>query len=247
MNDILKKFDKAGIGIRQRKEIALSTKSYLDNILAQIAKNRAVEHPFLNHYRTHMLTKSQERRLYCECFYFFRYLPFYIAGMANNTTDERILREISFNVTDEVGRDPTHSTLYRQFMEDIDISYENIENYKPLDVTLRLNQGIRKLYTDSPIICSLGALYADETMSTIMVGKLNDGLINQGYDESVRHFWQLHINLEVGHSNSIFNAVAPYVDSDEYKYRQEFELGVYEFLQLVEDFWDGVGELIAKT
>ena len=54
-----------------------------------------------------------------------------------------------------------------------------------------------------------------------MVSKLNDGLINQGYDDDVRHFWLLHIKIEVGHSNSIFNAISPYVKSGEA--RREFE------------------------
>jgi pyrroloquinoline-quinone synthase len=46
----------------------------------------------------------------------------------------------------------------------------------------------------------------------------------------------------VGHSNSVFNAIAPYVHSP--ATRAEFEAGAYEFLGLVEDYWDGVQRLV---
>jgi pyrroloquinoline quinone (PQQ) biosynthesis protein C len=243
MSNIVQVFDDAGPGIRRR--IAVDdpdVKAYLDGMLERISSHRGVEHPFLNAYRTQRLTPEQERRLFCECFYFFRYLPFYITGMAIKTRDEMILREIVLNVVDEVGEDPTHSTIYADFLRRIGISAEDVEQYEPLDVTLRLNDGIRRLYTETPIAEALGALYADETMSSIMVSKLNDGLANQGYDEDVRHFWLLHIAVEVGHSNSVFNAIAPYVTSAET--RAQFETGAFEFLGLVEDYWDGVQQVV---
>jgi pyrroloquinoline quinone (PQQ) biosynthesis protein C len=239
-------FDNVGPEIRRR--IAIddpSVKGYLDGMLAKIANHRAVEHPFLNAYRTTRLRAEQERRLYCECFYFFRYLPFYIMGMALKTRDEMILREIVANVTDEVGSDPTHSKIYQDFLERIGITRQKVDEYKPLDVTLRLNDGIRKLYTESEIDKALGALYADESMSSIMVSKLNDGLANQGYDESTRHFWLLHMGVEVGHSNSVFNAIAPYVSAAET--RANFEEGAWAFLDLVEAYWDGVQELVRRA
>jgi pyrroloquinoline quinone (PQQ) biosynthesis protein C len=230
-------------GVRRRIAVQdPGIKAYLDEVLERIAADRAVEHPFLNWYRRNKLDADQERKLFSECFYFFRYLPFYITGMAMKTRDEMILREIIMNVSDEISTDPTHPTMYRHFLERIGIMGEDIERYEPLEVTRRLNDGIRRLYTETAISKALGALYADETMSSIMVGKLNDGLANQGYDEETRKFWILHISLEVGHSNSVFNAIAPYVGSSET--RQQFEEGAFEFLRLVENYWDGVQALL---
>lgn len=230
-------------GVRRRIAVQdPGIKAYLDEVLERIAAHRAVEHPFLNWYRGHKLRPDQEQRLFSECFYFFRYLPFYITGMAMKTRDEMILREIIMNVADEISTDPTHPTMYRDFLARMGITTEHVEAYEPLEVTRRLNDGIRRLYTESPISKALGALYADETMSSIMVGKLNDGLANQGYDEETRRFWMLHISLEVGHSNSVFNAIAPYVGSSET--RREFEEGAFEFLGLVESYWDGVQDLL---
>ncbi|WP_181798157.1 4-chloro-allylglycine synthase BesC [Streptomyces sp. WELS2] len=236
-------FDHVEPGIRRRIAVQdPEIKDYLDGVLAKIASHRGVEHPYLNAYRTTALTPEQERLMYSECYYFFRYLPFYITGMAVKTRDEMILREIILNVADEVGGDPTHSTLFADFLARIGIDKEHLDAYEPLEVTKRLNDGIRVLYTESPIHKALGALYADETMSSIMVSKINDGLRNQGYDDGLRHFWQLHIDVEVGHSNSVFNAIAPYVHSP--ATRAEFEAGAYEFLGLVEDYWDGVQRLV---
>lgn len=236
-------FDNVEPGIRRR--IALedpAIKEYLDGTLARIASHRGVEHPYLNAYRTTRLTPEQERLMYSETHYFFRHLPFYITGMAVKTRDEMILREIVLNVYDEVGGDVTHSTLFANFLAGIGIEKEHLDGYEPLEVTKRLNDGIRVLYTESPIHKSLGALYADETMSSIMVSKINDGLANHGYSKELRHFWQLHIDVEVGHSNSVFNAIAPYVGSAET--RAEFEEGAFEFLELVENYWDGVQQLV---
>jgi pyrroloquinoline-quinone synthase len=220
------------------------TKDYLNSLIERIVADRAVEHPFLNWYTTNKLTKSQERKLYLECFYFFQYLPFYIAGMAISTRSYAVLRELILNVYDEVGGDVLHADIYREFLHRIGISDEDISAYKCLPTTTALNDGIRKLYTEMPINKSLGALYADETMSAIMTSKLGEGLKNQGYDEHIRYFWILHTEVEVGHSNSVFNAIFPYVQEE--KTKQLFEEGLAEFLHLVEVYWDGVQALLQE-
>jgi pyrroloquinoline quinone (PQQ) biosynthesis protein C len=222
---------------------------YLNEVIEYILAHRAVEHPFLNKYRELGLPKKAERILYSECFYFFRYLPFYIAGMANQTRDEMVLRELILNVLDEVGNGTTvpttHSTIYHAFLERLGITLEDIEKYHCLPTTTALNEGIRKLYTESPIIVGLGALYADETMSATMVSKLNEGLKTDGYDEHTRHFWMLHMDAEVGHSNSVFNAIYPYVKDRQT--RPVFQSGIDGFLRLVEAYWDGVDALIQNS
>lgn len=232
-------------GVRRRVVVEDDTKSYLDEQLAAILESRAVEHPFLNWYRTNSLTKDQERKLFLECFYFFKDLPFYIAAMAANTTSYDVLREIVFNVYDEVCGDVLHATLYRQFLYRIGITDADIESYECLPTTTALNLGIKKLYGEKPLTKALGALYADETMSAMMTAKLNDGLKNQGRSEDDRYFWILHTKVEIGHSNSVFNAVFPFVT--EAAGRKVFEEGISEFLQQVEVFWDGVAESLGRT
>ncbi|CAO5250531.1 iron-containing redox enzyme family protein [Frankia sp. AgKG'84/4] len=236
-------FDHVEAGVRRRVSVDdPSIKTYLDDLLVRIADHRAVEHPFLNRYRTTTLTPEQERHLYAECYYFFRHLPFYITGMAMKTRDETILRAIVLNAADEVTSEQTHSALFEEFLASLGIDMEFIRGYQPLDVTVELNERIRHLYTEGSIEKSLGALYADETMSSIMVSKINDGLQNQGYDARTRHFWTIHIDVEVGHSNSVFNASAPYVHSADT--RREFEAGTFDFLAHVERYWDGVQKLV---
>jgi pyrroloquinoline-quinone synthase len=233
-------WDVVSENVRKRNSIEFDVKEYLDGILLEISNHRAVQHPFLEWYKTNTLTIEQELQLYSECYYFFQYLPFYITGMAVKTKDENILREIVLNVYDEVGHKVTHSEIYKMFLEKIGINFQNVSDYTPLQVTTDLNLGIKELYTNSDIEKSLGALYADETMSSIMVSSLNDGLENQGYNKSARHFWILHIEVELGHSNSVFNAISPHLHSVET--REKFESGVNRFLFLLENYWDGVQE-----
>jgi pyrroloquinoline-quinone synthase len=229
--------------IRKRMSFdEVETKQYLDSHIEGVLAHRAVEHPFLNWYTKTPLSKEQERKLYLECFYFFQYLPYYIAGMALQTRSDAVLREIILNVYDEVCGEVTHSTIYRQFLHQLGISELDIATYRCLPTTTALNEGIRRLYTEMPIAKSLGALYADETMSAVMTGKLNEGLKNQGYDETARFFWVLHTQVEVGHSNSVFNAIFPYIK--EANTKELFEAGLTEFLTLVEAYWDGVNMLL---
>jgi len=50
--------------------------------------------------------------------------------------------------------------------------------------------------------------------------------------------------VEVGHSNSVFNAIFPYIKEENTK--ELFEAGLNEFLDLVENYWDGVDHLLKK-
>ncbi|MDJ0838211.1 MAG: iron-containing redox enzyme family protein [Acidobacteriota bacterium] len=220
-------------------------KTILDDTLKLILAHRSVQHPFLLHYAENGLTPRQERTLFSECYYFFRHLPFYVAGMANNTRDEMILRELLINVMDEIGDGDkikvTHSQIYMDFLTKIGVSEEEVQAYKPLAVTTALNEGIRKLYVESDIRKALGALYVDETMSGIMVSKLNDGLEHR-WDKDTRYFFLLHIDVEVGHSNGIFNALHGLLEKEDTQ--RLFEEGMEGFLTLLEAFWDGVQELV---
>jgi pyrroloquinoline quinone (PQQ) biosynthesis protein C len=245
-SEVIRRFEEVdNPEIRKRMSFdEAETKEYLDSHIEGILSDRAVEHPFLNWYAENPLSKEQEHKLYLECFYFFQYLPYYIAGMALNTRSDAVLREIILNVYDEVCGEVTHSTIYRQFLHQLGITDEEIASYRCLPTTTALNEGIKRLYTELPIAKSLGALYADETMSAVMTGKLNAGLANQGHDKQVRFFWILHTEVEVGHSNSVFNAIFPYIK--EANTKELFEAGLTEFLDLVEAYWDGVDVLLRE-
>jgi pyrroloquinoline-quinone synthase len=229
--------------VRQRLEVNdQEVKNYLNEKMEYILNHRAVEHPLLNYYRQNKFTKEQEKKFYLECWYYFQYEPFYIAGIAMITRDYNILREVVLNVFDEVGGKVTHETLFREQINDLGISNEEIDNYKCLPTTTAINTGTMKLYTEPPIEKCLGALYADETMSAVLATQLNDGLKNQGYDKNVRKHWMMHLNVEIGHSNNAFNAIAPYVIDQQG--RELFEAGLNKYLELLEAYWDGVDSIV---
>jgi pyrroloquinoline-quinone synthase len=119
-----------------------------------------------------------------------------------------------------------------------------LDAYRPLESTRAIDDGVRHLYVDEPLLISLGALFADETMSGTMVSKLNQGLASSGHDEATRYFWILHVTAEAGHSNSIYNAIAPLLATD--AARRDFRTGVDGFLELLEEYWDGVAALAAE-
>jgi len=229
--------------VRQRLEVNdQEVKTYLNEKMEYILNHRAVEHPLLNYYRQNKFTKEQEKKFYLECWYYFQYEPFYIAGIAMITRDYNILREVVLNVVDEVGGKVTHETLFREQINDLGITNEEIDNYKCLPTTTAINTGTMKLYTEPPIEKCLGALYADETMSAVLATQLNDGLKNQGYDKNVRKHWMMHLNVEIGHSNNAFNAIAPYVIHQQG--RELFEAGLNKYLELLEAYWDGVDSIV---
>lgn len=211
---------------------------YLENEHTRIINSRSVEHPFLNWYRHHELSEWQQRLLFSECYCWFRHLPFYIAGIAALTRDTNVLKEITFNIHDEVCGEKTHALLYVEFLKAIGLDIQEVRAYKPCDQAVALNSAMQKLYSEPPLERALGALFYDEAMSAVMVSKVNDGLRNQGYDAAARYFWETHIEVEIGHSNSVFNAIYPYVSSE--IGREMFEDGAYALERLVENYWDAV-------
>ncbi len=230
-------------GVRQRLTLNdQEVKNYLNEQMEYILNHRAVQHPLLNYYRQNKFTKEQEKKFYLECWYYFQYEPFYITSMAVNTRDYHILREIILNVYDEVAGKVTHETLFREQINDLGITNEEIDTYQCLPTTKAINEGAKKLYGEPPIERALGALYADETMSAVLATQLNDGLENQGYDKNVRKHWLMHLNVEIGHSNNAFNAIAPYVI--EPSGRELFATGINQYLQLLEAYWDGVDTIV---
>jgi pyrroloquinoline quinone (PQQ) biosynthesis protein C len=219
------------------------------NIENELAKNeqfihahRGINHPFLLRFAESTTCKLNSI-VFSEFYYFIRYLPFYIAGMAMSTRDEKILREIVVNVAEEVGERSKmpHLDIYRDFLEQLGITQEDIRQYQCSEKTRQIDEGVRLLYTQSPIIKSMGAMFALETMSSRMVTLLNEGLKRQNYDAETRLFFEIHIEAEVGHSNGVYNAVGTYLT--EPSNTRLFSDGVQSFMTLIEDFWNGVEEL----
>lgn len=223
-----------------------STDHYLNEWLRYILDHRAVNHPLLNYYQytVNPFTKRQEKLFYLECWYYFLHEPFYVAAIAQNTRDYNILREIAMNVMDEVGESITHEEQFRQELNMLGITDAEIATYQCLPSTTALNQGGKELYSNPPIERALGAWFTNEAISSQLAIQLNAGLENQGYDEKIRYHWLSHIEIEKGHSNNAFNAIAPYVTSE--AGRQKFELGLHSYLHLLESFWDGVDHLIRR-
>jgi len=233
-------------GVRQRIQLDnAKTQAYLDLKTRYVLNHRAVQHPLLTFYTKNAFREEQEKKFYLECYYYFQYEPFYIAGMANNTRDYRVLKEIILNVVDEVGGEVPHAELFRRQLNAIGISSQDIETYQCLPTTTAINSGAKSLYTEPPIERNLGALFADETMSAVLASQLNAGLENQGYDEQVRKHWLMHIAVEVGHSNNAYNAIAPYVENP--RGRQLFDEAIDEYLGLLENYWDGVDSIVRPS
>ena len=217
----------------------------MDEQIGYVLKHRATEHPFLNAYALKGLSPEHSKVLYLETLHYFKFLPFYVCGISTITRDEAVLRTIAFNARDELGVTQSHSDLYRKFLHDKGIDEAQIEAYKCLASTQALNDGIRGIYNTPPLQKALGGLFADEAMSASMVSKYNDGLIHEGVDERGRFFWTLHMEVEVGHSNAVFNVMEKHLQTQEQ--RRLFAEGIEQYLHLMEVFWDGIErKLIAQ-
>lgn len=218
--------------------VDLELKLFMDEQIDYILKHRATEHPFLNAYAQKGLSPEQSKVLYLETLHYFKFLPFYVCGISTITRDEAVLRTIAFNARDELGETHSHSDLYRKFLHDKGIDEAQIQAYKCLPSTQALNDGICALYSTPPLQKALGGLFADEAMSASMVSKYNDGLIHEGVDERGRFFWTLHMEVEVGHSNAVFNVMEKHLKTEEQ--RRLFAEGIEQYLHLMEVFWDGI-------
>lgn len=228
--------------VARDNEIKKSTKEYLDNCVDYILMHKGTKHPFLLSYADKGLSNDKSKILYLETLGYFSYLPFYVAGIAQLTRDEAVLRSIGFNVMDELGKKTSHTEMYYNFLVKKGITEKEIKEYRCSPSTKALNNGIRSLYNTLPLETALGALFADETMSAYMVEQYNNGLIKEGVSKKDRFFWELHMKVEVGHSNAVFNVMSPYLDSNNGK--EKFDEGIEQYMYLMNQYWNGIEKLI---
>lgn len=223
-------------------DVNTRAQEFMDDQITFILQHRATTHPFLAHYSKHGLPAQASKVLYLETLHYFKYLPFYVCGISAITRDEAVLRAIAFNARDELGLSKSHADIYRDFLLKKGISEQEINDYQCLPSTQALNDGIRALYSTLPLQKALGALFADEAMSASMVAQYNDGLIKEGLSERDRSFWILHMEVEVGHSNAIFNVMEPHLESQ--AEQLAFVDGINQYMHLMEVYWDGIASKI---
>ena len=224
--------------------VCVDAQEFMDEQIELILSHRATRHPFLEAYAQKGLPAEASTILYLETLHYFKFLPFYVCGISTITRDESILRAIAFNARDELGQTKSHADIYHEFLLKKNISPEQIDQYQCLSSTQALNDGIRALYSTPPLQKAIGALFADEAMSASMVSKYNDGLIKEGLCERDRGFWTLHMEVEVGHSNAIFNVMEKHLHST--TDRQLFKEGIQQYLHLMEMYWDGIAAKIKR-
>lgn len=235
--------------VTREKLINADIANFVDQKMNYILEHRAIEHPFFNYYAVNGLPEEKSKILYHETRHYFKYLPYYICGIASLVEDDDsagndVVRFIAFNAQDELGESYSHSDMYKDFMFKKGITEDELKNYRPLPSTIALNEGIRVLYQTRPIARALGALYADETLSASLVSKYNEGLKAEGLSEEDRYFWTLHCEWEVGHSNAVYNIVEPYLQTEQD--RRAFSEGIDQYLFLMEKYWDGIEQMLAK-
>lgn len=231
-------FESSRAYLPRSKCVGASAKEFMDEQIEFILNHRATQHPFLLQYSQLGLPRHKSKTLYLETLHYFKNLPFYVCAIATLTRDEAVLRSIAFNACDELGLKKSHAELYKDFLIAKGISKSEIETYECLPSTQALNDGICALYSKSPLQKALGGLFADEAMSACMVGMYNDGLIKEGVCKKDRAFWILHMEVEVGHSNAVFNVMEKHLET-QYE-RQMFIAGICQYLHLMEVFWNGV-------
>lgn len=231
-------FKSAHAYLPRSKNVGTSAKEFMDTQIEFILNHRATQHPFLVKYSQLGLEKHKSKTLYLETLHYFKNLPFYVCAIATLTRDEAVLRSITFNACDELGLKKSHAELYKDFLIAKGISIAEIETYECLPSTQALNDGICALYSTLPLQKALGGLFADEAMSACMVAMYNEGLIKEGVRKKDRSFWLVHMEVEVGHSNAIFNVMERHLET-EYE-RHMFVVGIRQYLHLMEIFWDGI-------
>jgi pyrroloquinoline-quinone synthase len=235
--------------VKRSTTVSTNVADFVDEQMNYILNHRAIEHPFFNSYARNGLSPEKSKILYLETRHYFKLLPYYICGIAALLNDDEsaqndIVRFIAFNARDELGDNYSHSDMYKDFMYKKGITKQELQTYCPLPTTIALNEGIRVLYSTQPVARALGALYADETLSASLVSKYNEGLKSEGLSEEDRYFWTLHCAWEVGHSNAVFNIVEPYLQTEQDQVA--FTEGIDQYLFLMEQYWDGIEQLLTK-
>lgn len=70
-------------------------------------------------------------------------------------------------------------------------------------------------------------------------------LLKEGLKEEDRYFWTLHIEVEVGHSNAIFNVIEKHLQNQDDQ--NKFIEGIEQYLHLMEIYWEGIDKKIGNS
>ncbi len=221
-----------------------------------VLRHGAINNPYLDRFKTGVLTDDELREFAVEFYNFARFFPKILVAQLVNTEDEAVADELTSVLYSELGDGQTknrHELLYRDFMRTIGLDVHAAMTQPMLSSTRAYIDGMEQLYSSGSHTKALGASFGLENMAITMWDHLIPGLkkLKAGrHPDMDLTYFTFHRDLESTHEDAMEKAVAA-VDGTgasgkgklSEQERADFHCGMNAVLDYLEGFWMGLGKV----
>lgn len=189
--------------------------AWVENLENMIQKENMLLHPFYRAWTCGMLSKSTLQDYAKEYYHHVKAFPTYISALHSRCEDQEIRKELLTNLIDEEAGSPNHPDLWRQFIEALGVSEEEVEAHEPSTATAAMIAEFKKNCNQGPLGVGIAALYCYESQIPEICKTKVDGLkkwYGMTNPEGYRYF-SVHEVADVEHSQAekrmLIKLVAP--------------------------------------
>ncbi len=194
----------------------MTTKEFVAELDARIAKHDLLCHPFYKAWSAGALTREDLREYASDYFHHVQAFPDYLQEFGSRVADDQLRRVVFMNRDDEMGGDQTarpHAELWLDFVEGM--GGERQAGSAPLPEIKELTDFFHGVAREGTPEEALAALYAYESQVPRVAAEKARGLRQlYGADEKTCGYFTLHMTADLYHSRIWRHQLAKLVEAN---------------------------------
>ena len=227
--------------------------SFYKEMREYVLAHGALNNPFLERFRTGVLSDEEFQGFAMEFYNFVRFFPKILVTQLVHTENELVAQELTKVLYAELGHGRSrnrHELLYRDFLRSIGVDIHTSMTRSMLPSTKAYLEGVEELLSSGNHDVALGASFGLENMATTMWDHLIPGLTrlrNERYPKMDLTYFAFYLDLEYSHEDAMETAVET-MDGKGGRpslsplKREDFRTGVMAVLEYLEGFWSGLSQ-----
>jgi pyrroloquinoline-quinone synthase len=194
----------------------MTTKQFLTELDARIAKYDLLCHPFYKAWSAGELTRYDLREYGRDYFHHVEAFPSYLEEFGSRVQDDQLRRVIFMNRDDELGAengDRSHAELWLDFVEGMG-SERNSSDHAPVSAVTALIDSFHSVAREGAPAEALAALYAYESQMPLVSAEKANGLKEMyGADQKTCGYFTLHVTADAYHSRAWRHQLAKLIEA----------------------------------
>lgn len=195
----------------------MTTKEFLAELDARIAKYDLLCHPFYKAWSAGELTRDDLREYGRDYFYHVEAFPSYLEEFGRRVQDDQLRRVIFMNRDDELGAESggrSHAELWRDFVEGMGGERET-NGYASASAVTALIDSFHSVARKGSPAEALAALYAYESQVPRVAAEKARGLKEMyGADQKTCGYFSLHVTADAYHSRAWRHQLAKLIEAN---------------------------------